>query len=100
LCKEVECLDDIIGSGAWMMSWRSNKMERGQTKWRSAGGLEHLPFGFGFERSKAWAGYDGPLAVIFILVGHFAMKMGYPILLVLDSSPQAFRGISFILPEA
>jgi hypothetical protein len=75
-------------------------MERGQTKWRSAGGLERLPFGFGFERSKAWAGCDGPFAIIFILVGGFAMKMGYPILLVLDSSPRAFGGISFILPEA
>jgi hypothetical protein len=35
-----------------------------------------LSFGFGFERSKAWAGCDGPWAVIFVLVGGFAMKMG------------------------
>jgi hypothetical protein len=38
-----------------------------------------LSFGFGFERSKAWAGCDGPWAVIFVLVGDFAMKMGYPV---------------------
>jgi hypothetical protein len=57
-------------------------MERGRTKRRSAGGLERLFFGFGFERSKAWAGYDGPWAIIFVLVGGFAMKMGYPVLLV------------------
>jgi hypothetical protein len=29
------------------------------------------------------------------LVDGFAMKMGYPILLVPDSSPRAFGGISF-----
>jgi hypothetical protein len=65
-----------------MTSRGSDEMERGRTKWRSAGGLGRLSFGFGFERSKAWAGYDGPWAVIFVLVGDFAMKMGYPILLV------------------
>jgi hypothetical protein len=88
------------GLGTWMMSRGSDETERGQTKRRSTGGLECLPFGFGFERSKAWAGRDGPWAVIFVLVGGFAMKMGYPILLVYDSSPRAFGGISFILPEA
>jgi hypothetical protein len=41
-----------------------------------------LSFHFCFERSKAWAGSDGPWAVIFVLVGGFAMKMGYPVLLV------------------
>jgi hypothetical protein len=37
-----------------------------------------LSFGFGFERSKAWAGCDGPWAVIFVLVGGFAVKWGTP----------------------
>jgi hypothetical protein len=69
-------------------------------KQRSAGRLGRLSFGFGFERSKAWAGCDGLWAVIFVLVGGFAMKMGYPILMVPNSSPRAFGGISFILSEA
>jgi hypothetical protein len=60
-----------------MMSRGSNEMERGQTKRRSAGGLRRLSFSFSFERSKAWAGCDGPWAVIFVLVGGFVMKMGY-----------------------
>jgi hypothetical protein len=30
-----------------------DKMERGQTEQRSAGGLGRLSFGFGFEQSKA-----------------------------------------------
>jgi hypothetical protein len=35
------------------------------------------------------------------LVGSFfAVRMGYPVLLVPDSSPRAFGGISFIPPEA
>jgi hypothetical protein len=51
-------------------------------KWRSARGLGRLSFGFGFERSKTWAGCDGSWAVIFVLVGGFAIKIGYPILLV------------------
>jgi hypothetical protein len=77
-----------------MTSRGSDETERGQTKWRSAGGLERLSLGFGFGRSKAWAGCDGPWAVIFILMGGFAVKIGYPILLVLDSSPRAFGGIN------
>jgi hypothetical protein len=48
-------------------------------------GLGCLFFGFGFERSKAWAGRDGPWAVIFVSMGGFAMKIGYPVLLVPDS---------------
>jgi hypothetical protein len=67
-----------------MMSWGSDETENGQTNRRSAGGLGRLSFGFGFERSKAWVGYDGPWAVIFVLVGGFAMKIGYPVLLVPD----------------
>jgi hypothetical protein len=43
-----------------------------------------LSFGFGFERSKAWAGCDGSWAVIFVSVDGFAMKMGHPVLLVPD----------------
>jgi hypothetical protein len=68
----------------------SDETERGRTKRRSAGGLGRLSFGFGFE----------PWVIIFVLVSGFAMKMGYPILLVLDSSPQVFGGVSFILLEA
>jgi hypothetical protein len=59
-----------------MMSRGSDETKRGQTKRRSAGGLGHLSFGFGFEQSKAWAGCDGPCAVIFVLVGGFVVKMG------------------------
>jgi hypothetical protein len=54
-----------------------------------------LSFGFSFEQSKAWAGCNGPWAVIFALVDGFVVKMGYPILLVPNSSPRAFGGISF-----
>jgi hypothetical protein len=71
-----------------MTSWGSDEMERGQTKQRSAGGLRCLSFGFGFERSKAWAGYDGPWAIIFVLAGGFAVKIGHHILLVPDNSPK------------
>jgi hypothetical protein len=77
----------------------SDETERGQTKRRSAGGLGCLSLGFGFEWSKAWAGYDGPWAVI-LLGGWFCDKMGYHVLLVPDSSSRAFGGISFIPPEA
>jgi hypothetical protein len=72
------------GSGAWMTSRGSDETERGQTKPRSAGGLSRLSLGFSFEWSKAWAGCDGPWAIIFVLVGGFAVKMGYPVLLGLD----------------
>jgi hypothetical protein len=78
----------------------SDGTKRGQTKRRSARGLGRLSLGFGFRRSKVWAGCDGPWAIIFVLVGGFAVGMGYPILLVPDSSPRAFGGISFIPPEA
>jgi hypothetical protein len=88
------------GSGAWMTSWGSDKTERGRTKWRSTRGIGRLSFGFGFERSKAWTGYDGLWAVIFVLVRVFAIKIGYHVLLVPNSSPRAFGGISFILLEA
>jgi hypothetical protein len=81
------------GSGAWMTSWESNETERGRTKWRSARGLGRLSFGFGFERSKAWAGCDGPWAVI-LLGGWFCGKMGYPVLLVPDSSPEPLEEYS------
>jgi hypothetical protein len=77
-----------------------DEIERGRMKWRSAEGLGRLSFGFGFEQSKAWAGCDVLWAVIFVLVGGFAVKMGYPVLLVPDSSPRAFGGISFIPLEA
>jgi hypothetical protein len=75
-------------------------MERGRTKWRSIGGLRRLSFGFGFEQSKAWAGCDGTWAIILPWWVVFAVKIGYPVLLVLDSSPRAFGGISFVPPEA
>jgi hypothetical protein len=68
-----------------MTSRGSDKTEMGQTKRRSARGLGRLSFGFGFEQSKAWAGCDGPWAIIFVLVCGFVMKMGYPVLLVPDS---------------
>jgi hypothetical protein len=48
------------GLDTWMKSQGSDKTERGRTKRRSTGGLGCLPFGFGFERSKSWAGHDGP----------------------------------------
>jgi hypothetical protein len=83
-----------------MMSWGLDGMERGQTKQRSVRGLRRLSLGFGFGRSKVWAGCDGPWAIIFVLVGGFAVRMGYPILLVPNSSPRAFGGISFLPPEA
>jgi hypothetical protein len=67
-----------------MMSQGLDETERGWTKQRSVGGLGRLSFDFGFERSKAWAGCDGPWVVIFVLVGGFAMKIGYPVLLVPD----------------
>jgi hypothetical protein len=69
-----------------MTSQGSNETESGRTKQRSVGGLERLSFSFGFERSNAWAGCDGPWAIIFVLVGSFAMKMGYPVLLVPDKN--------------
>jgi hypothetical protein len=74
------------GSGVWMTSWESDEMERGRTKQRSAGELGRLSLGFGFERSKAWAGCDGPWAII-LLGGWFCSKMRCPILLVPDNSP-------------
>jgi hypothetical protein len=67
-----------------MMSRGSDETESGLTKWRSVGGLGRLYFGFGFEQSKAWAGCDGPWAIIFVLVGGFVMKIGYLVLLVPD----------------
>jgi hypothetical protein len=50
-------------------------------------GLGRLSFGFGFEQIKAWAGCDGPWAVILPWWVVFVVKMGYPILLVPDNSP-------------
>jgi hypothetical protein len=64
-------------------------MERGRAKWRSIGGLGRLSFGFGFEQSKAWASYDEPWAIILPWWVVFEVKMGYPVLLVPDSSPRA-----------
>jgi hypothetical protein len=52
-----------------------------------------LSFGFGFERSKASAGCDGLWAIIFVLVGGFVMKMGYPILLVPDTLCECYLGM-------
>jgi hypothetical protein len=75
-------------------------VERGRTKQRSAGGLRRLSFGFGFEQSEAWAGCGGPWGIILSWWVVFVVKMGYPILLVPDSSPRAFGGISFIPLEA
>jgi hypothetical protein len=68
-----------------MTSRGSDETERGRTKRRSAGGLGRLSFGFGFERSKAWVGCGGPWAVILPWWVVFAVRMGYPILLVPDS---------------
>jgi hypothetical protein len=56
-----------------------------------------LPFGFGFERSKAWADRDGPWAVIFVLVCGFAMKIGYRVLLVRNRNIILFFIFSFTL---
>jgi hypothetical protein len=78
------------GSGVWMTSRGSDETEKDRTKRRSAGGLGHLSLGFGFGRSKAWAGCDRPWTVIFILVGDFAVKMWYPVLLVPNISLRAF----------
>jgi hypothetical protein len=64
-------------------------------KRRSTGGLGHLSFGFSFGQSKAWTGCNGSWAVIFALEDSFVVKMGYPILLVPNSIPRAFGGISF-----
>jgi hypothetical protein len=69
-----------------MTSRGSGETERGRTKRMSAGGLGRLSFDFAFEQSKAWTDCDGPWAVIFILVGGFAVKIGYPVLLVPDTS--------------
>jgi hypothetical protein len=76
-----------------MTSWGSNEIERGQTKYMSTRGLGRLSFGFGFERSKASAGCDGLWAIIFVLVGGFVMKMGYPILLVPDTLCECYLGM-------
>jgi hypothetical protein len=70
-----------------MTSQGSDETERGRTKQMSARGLGCLSFGFGFKQSKAWAGCDGPWAVILPWWVIFVVKMGYPILLVPDSSP-------------
>jgi hypothetical protein len=67
-----------------MMSQGSDDTERGRTKRRSTGGIRRLSFGFGFEWSMAWAGYDGSRVIIFVLVGGFVVKMGYLVLLVSD----------------
>jgi hypothetical protein len=56
-----------------------------------------LPFVFGFEQNKAWADHDGPWAVIFVLVGGFAMKIGYPVLLVPNRNIILFFIFSFTL---
>jgi hypothetical protein len=50
-------------------------------------GLERLSFGFDFKQSKAWAGCDGSWVVILPWWVVFAVKMGYPILLVPNSAP-------------
>jgi hypothetical protein len=83
-----------------MTSRGSNETETGRTKRRSIGGSGACPLALVFEWSKVWAGCDGPWPVIFVLVGGFAMKKGYSILRVPDSSPRAFGGIIFISPEA
>jgi hypothetical protein len=83
--KGVQRLDDVTGLGRLDDVMGSDEAERGWMKRRSVGRLGRLSFGSGFERSKAWAGCDGPWAVIFVLVGSFAMKIEYPILLVPDT---------------
>jgi hypothetical protein len=60
-----------------MRSLGLDETEGGRTKRRSDGGLGRLSFGFSFEQSKAWAGCNGPWAVIFALMDNFAVKMGY-----------------------
>jgi hypothetical protein len=77
------------GSGAWMTSRGSDETERvqtkrrgGRTKRRRAGGLRRLSFDFGFEQSKAWAGCNGPWAVILPWWVVFTVKIGYLVLLV------------------
>jgi hypothetical protein len=62
------------------MRWRGVRRSEG-----APGGLGRLSFGFGFEWSKAWAGYDRPWPVIFVLVGGFAVKMGTLFCLYLTS---------------
>jgi hypothetical protein len=57
------------------------RLDEAEERW----GLGRLSFGFGFEWSKACTGCDGSWAVIFVLVGGFAIKMGYPVLLVPDT---------------
>jgi hypothetical protein len=69
LCKGVERLGVVIG------------LDETEKRWGARALVPWLWFG----RSKAWAGCDGPWAVIFVLVGGFAVKMGYPILLVPDT---------------
>jgi hypothetical protein len=68
-----------------MTSWGSSETDRGRTKRRSAGRLGRLSFSFGFERSRVWAGCGGPWAAISPWWIVFAMRMGYPVLLVLDT---------------
>jgi hypothetical protein len=63
------------GSGAWMTS-RGSAEGVGRSE-GALGGLGACPL-LGFEWSKAWAGCDGPWALIFVLVGSFVVKMGYP----------------------
>jgi hypothetical protein len=50
-----------------------------------------LSFGFGFEQSKAWAGCDGPWAIIRTWWIVFKVKMGYPVLLVPDTRASALK---------
>jgi hypothetical protein len=82
--KGSSALTTSQGLGAWMTSRGSDETEKGRTKWRSVGGLRRLSFGFGFEQSKAWTGYDGPWAVILPWWVVFMVKIGYLVLLVPD----------------
>jgi hypothetical protein len=58
------------------------RLDKAEERW----GLERLSFGFSFEQSKALASCNGPWVVIFALVDSFVVKMGYPVLLVLDKA--------------
>jgi hypothetical protein len=77
LCEGVEHLDDVTGLERLDNVIGVRRDGEGSNKAEERGGLGCLSLGFGFGRSKTCDGYDGPWAVIFIVVGGFAVKMGY-----------------------
>jgi hypothetical protein len=88
LCKEVERLDDVTGLRRLDDIMGSGETDRGQTKWRSSRRLGRLSFSFGFKRSRAWASCGGPWAAIPPWWIVFAVRIGYPNLLVPNSNPE------------